>query len=191
MKYRDLIFVICLVALGALGWSTLAADSPEALSSPQAVKSPSPGVAPVSDTPRQLQLKVEGQAKTLEELVVEVTILPQADLTVPLNKDGVPVADLFLSLDDKTWAFTMPDRAPVFRAEVDKLDGFAWKIAVADLTAPSDIDALRAVFGTTRLQISTMFDEIESDGENDMFRRRVVGVVSGTTTLEPLSSSEL
>lgn len=202
MKYRDLIFVICLVALGALAWSSLSAkpsnDSPavwEVTESPLALESPTPQnkklPKTVPESPPSLHLAIEGRPGRVEELVVEVSVHPQDYLTVHLNMEKVPVADLFLTLGEKTWTFKTRDRVPVAEFQVDKLDGYSWKLVVKDMIPPPDIDSLRTVFGSNTLEISAVIQEGEGQTEDDMFRRRVIRMISGTTTLEPLSSSEL
>ena len=202
MKYRDLIFVLTLVALGVLWWSGPQSVASEAQESPTETvvaeeevptrqASPQPTVAtPVekldirmdaADLPRPvLTLSVKNQTTELQDLVVAAKLTSTEPASVYIRRDtGRPEVELTASLGERYWRFrSNGDNRNTAPQTVKEL---SWEVKLSELEEPDDIAELRSLYKTNELNWVMTVTEAEEE-TNPMTRRVIWPIMGGFTT---------
>lgn len=199
MKYRDLIFVLALVALGVLWWSGPQSVASEAQESPTVIAaeaptqqaSPQPTVAtPIekgeirmerADLPRPaLTLSVKNQATELQDLVISAKLVSTEPASVYIRQDtGRPEVVLTASFGERYWHFRSDgDNRNTAPQSVKEL---SWDVKLSELVEPDGIDELRSLYKSQELNWVMTVTEAEEE-TNPMTRRVIWPIMGGFTT---------
>jgi hypothetical protein len=207
MKYRDLIFVLMIVAVGVLWWSgpqTAASENepqPEQTvsqakpvntpaASPMPPKIPVVKMSPIpmkemdaSDFPRPtLKVVAVGQPGSLQDLVIQAKLESEDPVSLHTTEDGKPYVSVTATIGDKYWTFrsvgTILDSN---KSEPAKT--LEWETRLSELQPPPNPGELESAFKTQEVQWVMSLDEAEE--ETNMMSRRVVMPLMGPFTTKP------
>ena len=208
MKYRDLILVLVLVAVGVLWWSgpqTAASENPEgstqavaieatpaAQRTPAVESSPQPSPAIVieklprrmdpTDLPRPvLTLAVKTKPENVEDLVISARLKTTEPAWVYVRSDsGDPEVEITASLGEQYWSFR--SNGDLRNTTPRKVEELSWDVKLSALVEPEKMDELRSAYKKSTLNWVMTVTEAEEE-TNPMTRRVVMPIMGGFTTV--------
>lgn len=203
MKYRELVFVLVVVAVVILwisGPQTRAEDKPQEPIAKQTVAEPTPGetvtldrpplkAAPPESNPRmepeafynhpRVEVKVVGTPERLDDLVVRAKLVVSEPLSIRIMEDGKPFVGLVCQVDEEVYPFA--SRGDAGKGRVEQATAGQWEIRLSDLQYPEKVEALRAAFLSNKIEWTLSLHEAEEE-TNPMTRRIVMPVMGGFVT---------
>lgn len=210
MKYRDLILVLVLVAVGVLWWSgpqSAASENPEgparavateatpaARKTPAAEISPQPSPAIVIDKlPRRmdptylprpvLTLTVKNEPEKLENLVISANLKTTEPAWVYVRSDsGNPEVMITASLGEQYWSFrSKADLRDDAPRKVE--EDLSWDVKLSELVEPEKMDELRSAYQKSAL--NWVMTVAEAEEKTNPMTRRVAFPIMGVFTTGP------
>lgn len=146
MRYRDLVFVLCLVAVAAVWWSTPQEPPPtlaesEVLASPVVTASPdadkleeaplkldsSEFSAPI--TPK-LELRLKSRGQSLEDIVLQATLTTEVDALIPMV-EGQPLTTVTTDHVGYLLNWRLRSKKEPQNRELKKGETLSWELRMA------------------------------------------------------------
>lgn len=206
MKYRDLVFILVLVAV-AVVW--LSSDRQPEVARADEAQTNAPSTPFVEKTPVSidgwkrksspetidkrlfastalsgLTISPIGTPEKLEDLVVKVTVdATTQTINVPVDNRGVACVSFSLYHQERIWNF--PDNSVDLKGsiEVQKGSKKSWEIPLSRFERPPNFHTVAELYGREPIKLVAFLDEDAAD-PNPMSRRISV-LLTGETVLEP------
>lgn len=188
MTYRDLIFILCFVALAAWCWAGPLGNpepqkTPLAESSPQTEKE-QPRLPSKEKKERLVIPKLElraNEVSKLEDLVLHAKLGPRAtNFNLEMMTSQTPKMRVAIRAGEEQWVFNSPlmsEESKIIAKDVS----FDWEVSLSDLQPDRDTEALRALYGKKALTVT--MEVFEADQNSNPLSRRVTLNILGMTSI--------
>ena len=202
MKYRDLVLVVCMVAIVVIYWGLSGETAP--LPQPAAAlahttptpsaPSPQPSKAVVTISPSAkgafqrveqptLELTIKERTENLSDLVLLAKISTGRETVLPMVSKDTPRVSLTLSSGELNGLYQSPDYFRNADRILKKGESFQWEIPLRSLVPPKNSGELELLYGKKPLELSVMI--VEGSSEPNPYSRRIMMAIVGKVTLEP------
>ena len=208
MKYRDLVVVVCLIAVAAAWWQTkteppLAASAAPSPSSTMTAVTPTPASTPpllqaspeLQETPEpkerafqripapQLTLEVKNPDEEFFQLILQARLKTSREMVVPMIDQHTPRSSLSITVGEKSWDFQYSGTSRTPERVLKKGEELSWDIPLHSLIPPKDNAELASLYKKDPMRLSLMV--VEGSEDPNPYSRRLMMTVHGELTLTP------